>query len=317
MLLAGLPLIPITEPPPPGCDPALHEVALQVTDSLHDWALRFLDACFVFILNQDSGSQQHTEASKERKADSESRASEYFFQCALEVFFMQLGDELLAAALNKVANFCFTNLLVQQQAQLGLLVTALAAVAPASVTRKLLPLCFRILLETRADDRARAASRTPRTPGSAADPRTPGAKQLPPPGMVAPTGRLPGTPGTPQGAARAVRDGEEFALASLSELEMTYHLALLQAVVAGAGAEARPSCSTFISSLSSSTTSSTTSSSSFSTSASSSCGRRRRGQVIIWRAELEATLALALAFKDRTGSVRPPPPPPRAPPRAL
>jgi hypothetical protein len=115
VLLAGLPLIPITEPPPPGCDPALHEVALQVTDSLHDWALRFLDACFVFILNQDSGSQQHTEASKERKADSESRASEYFFQCALEVFFMQLGDELLAAALNKVANFCFTNLLVQQQ----------------------------------------------------------------------------------------------------------------------------------------------------------------------------------------------------------
>eukprot|EP00961_Rhodomonas_salina_P040732 547332-Rhodomonas_salina.2 len=60
---------------------------------------------------------------------------------------MQLGDELYSAALDKVANFCFNNLLTQQEANLGVLLTAITDVDPKVVlhfSRQILTamLCF-------------------------------------------------------------------------------------------------------------------------------------------------------------------------------
>jgi len=42
------------------------------------------------------------QGSETKKADADTRTSEYFFHCTLEVFFVQLGDDLYASALTKV-----------------------------------------------------------------------------------------------------------------------------------------------------------------------------------------------------------------------
>jgi len=57
-----------------------------------------------------------------------------------------------------VANYCFTNLLLQQQqAQLGVVVSAMTAVQPDMTVKKFIPMCLRILLVSPSD-------RSPRTP---------------------------------------------------------------------------------------------------------------------------------------------------------
>eukprot|EP00283_Hemiselmis_rufescens_P016941 CAMPEP_0173466698 /NCGR_PEP_ID=MMETSP1357-20121228/73769_1 /TAXON_ID=77926 /ORGANISM="Hemiselmis rufescens, Strain PCC563" /LENGTH=101 /DNA_ID=CAMNT_0014434773 /DNA_START=1 /DNA_END=302 /DNA_ORIENTATION=- len=97
-----------SETPPEGVDRERHELARQVTDTFPDWAFRFLSQTFTFIQNLSSNPQHEDDGNK---GDSESKTSEYFFHCTLEVFFMQLGPQLYASALQKVANFCFTNFL--------------------------------------------------------------------------------------------------------------------------------------------------------------------------------------------------------------
>lgn len=69
---------------------------------LMDWALRFLDQTFVFILHQGAHAHGEVDVGNVNKGDSESRTSEYLFQCALEVFFMQMGESLYNSAVNKV-----------------------------------------------------------------------------------------------------------------------------------------------------------------------------------------------------------------------
>ena len=50
---------------------------------------------------------------------------------------MQMDDALYLKAVQKVADLCFTNLLYQQQAQLGVLIAAIAAVNPQLVVDKM------------------------------------------------------------------------------------------------------------------------------------------------------------------------------------
>eukprot|EP00960_Hanusia_phi_P076941 768630-Hanusia_phi.AAC.5 len=223
VLLSGLPLIPITEPCPVGSDPDRHEVARAVTDTFADWAFRFLDQTFSFISNHNSMAppqgHEHT-----KKTDSETRTSEYFFNCTLEVFFMQLGDELFVSALNKVANFCFTNLLLlQQQAQLGVVISAMTAVNPAVVAHKFLP----------------TVPRTPRTPGSARSftrsasaAKSPGLSWASPP-MTNGMGNVDVE--SPMLNAEGKVEGVVFKLALLSEMEMIYYLNIMRFVVENAG----------------------------------------------------------------------------------
>ena len=80
-----------------------------------------------------------------------------------QVCFMQMDDTLYHKAVQKVADLCFGNLLYQQQAQLGVLLTAISPVDPKYVVEKIVPLCLRILLERDGD----ATPRTHRTPTSA------------------------------------------------------------------------------------------------------------------------------------------------------
>mmetsp|Transcript_88473 Transcript_88473/g.235374 ORF Transcript_88473/g.235374 Transcript_88473/m.235374 type:complete len:2151 (+) Transcript_88473:23-6475(+) len=142
-LLSGLPLLPLPEVPPSGVDPVRHDAARQAAEAFGDWALRFLDQALVFITNHSVNPQ----AEEVKKADSDTRTSEYFFHCTLEVFFMQLGEDLFEAALSKVVHFCLTRLLPpQQQVQLGAVLSALTAVDPPRVAAALLPTCLRLLL---------------------------------------------------------------------------------------------------------------------------------------------------------------------------
>jgi hypothetical protein len=109
--------------------------------------------------HQGSAQPQMEAEDKASKGDRETRTSDYLLQCALEVCFMQMDEALFHKAVQKVADLCFTNLLYQQQAQLGVLLTAITAVDPQYVVNKMVPLCLRILLE-------HDAPRTYRTPTS-------------------------------------------------------------------------------------------------------------------------------------------------------
>ena len=100
VLLSGLPLIPLPEACPDGVDPQRHEAVRVTTDGFADWAFRLLDQTFSFIVNHNS--MAPTQGSEPKKSDTDTRTSEYFFHCTLEVFFVQLGDELYVSALNKV-----------------------------------------------------------------------------------------------------------------------------------------------------------------------------------------------------------------------
>jgi proteasome activator subunit 4 len=107
VLLSGVPLLCLPDACPEGCDPQRHEVARMAVDSFADWAFRFLDQTFTFIANHNASAPAQG-VDQPNKADADTRTSEYFFHCTLEVFFMQLGDELYAAALNKVHSPCCT-----------------------------------------------------------------------------------------------------------------------------------------------------------------------------------------------------------------
>ena len=240
VLLSGLPLIPIPEACPEGCDAQRHELARRASDAFADWCFRFLDQTFTFIVNHNS--MAPSPGAEPAKQDADTRTSEYFFHCTLEVFFVQLGDELYASALNKVANFCLTNLLLpQQQAQLGVVVAAMAAVQPVMTVKKLLPMCLRILLVSPSDT---GSARTPRTPSSARVRRT-GSSSSPGSALKASPNLKPGlhvggeqspdkecaTPTAPDGSAMS----GGYKLALLSEMEMVYYLNLIRYVVDNAG----------------------------------------------------------------------------------
>lgn len=137
-------------------------------DMLSDWPLRFLDQTFVFMQHQGSAQPQMESEDKTSKGDRETRTSDYLLQCALEVCFMQMDESLFRKAVQKVADLCFTNLLYQQQAQLGVLLTAITAVDPAYVVNKMVHLCLRILLE----HEQHATPRTNRTPSSGRTPNS-------------------------------------------------------------------------------------------------------------------------------------------------
>ena len=144
---------------------------------LSDWPLRFLDQTFVFMMHQGSSQPQMEASDDANKGDRETRTSDYLLQCALEVCFMQMDEGVYHKAVQKVADLCFTNLLYQQQAQLGVLLTGITAVDPAYVVNKFVPLCLRILLEhsstsTPRINRSPSGGRTPfRTPGTAGTPK--------------------------------------------------------------------------------------------------------------------------------------------------
>jgi hypothetical protein len=59
VLLSGLPLIPIPDACPEGCDPQRHELARVASDSFADWCFRFLDQTFTFIVNHNSMAPSH------------------------------------------------------------------------------------------------------------------------------------------------------------------------------------------------------------------------------------------------------------------
>ena len=236
VLLCGMPLIRLPETCPEGVEQEKHEVARLATDGFADWAFRLLDQTFAFVVNQNSMPPQQGEVKS--KADSETRTSEYFFHCTLEVFFMQLGDDLYASALNKVATFCFTNLLLQQQQpQLGVIVSAMTAVQPAMTVHKFIPTCLSILLVSPTD--YATTPRTPRTPtprrttsvGSACKGVSPKLQA-----NLSPNGApLPGcaASGAPTECEAGTSGGYKLAL--LSEMELVYYLNLMRYVVDNAG----------------------------------------------------------------------------------
>ena len=92
-------------------------------DMLSDWPLRFLDQIFIFMMHQGSAQPEQESDDLARKGDGETRTSDYLLHCALEVCFMQVDEALYHKAVQKVADLCFTNLLYQQQAQLGVLLS--------------------------------------------------------------------------------------------------------------------------------------------------------------------------------------------------
>ena len=219
VLLSGLPLIPITGDVPPGVDAARHEQACQVTDTFADWAFRFLDQAFTFIQNLSVNPQ--AEAGSEVGKDTETRTSEYFFHCTLEVFFMQLGDELYEAALGKVATFCFTNFLhPQQQAQLGVVLSAITAVNPQAVCSRILSVCFARLLTSPSENTVRS----PKRAGGVASPRSGGGQG----GAKSPRER--GGGGSGKGLL-----AEDYSLAVLSEQEIVCYLSIVCYVAEQAG----------------------------------------------------------------------------------
>ena len=133
-------------------------------------------------------------------------------------------------AQTQVANFCFTNLLLQQQQpQLGVVVSAMAAVQPVKTAQKFLPMCLRILLVSPSD------TPTPRTPKSARDPHVS-------PGHTSPASNN----ARASAAACAPMEGEGSAtsggyrLALLSEMELVYYLNLMRYVLDNAGDAAMP-----------------------------------------------------------------------------
>ena len=234
-LLSGLPLVPIPPdaPVPPGVDPARHAVARDVTDAFADWTHRFLDQTFTFIANQNTPLSAATDGGAEAdggKTDSETRTSEYFFHCTLEVFFSQLGDALFEAALGKVAHFTLTNLLEKtQQAHLGVMLGAIAAVQPARVVERIIPAVLRVLLNT-PQDRELPRLRTPRTPQRRPS-AAPGAVSALTGADPAPGDALPSPTWGAPGAAAA-----EVELAHLSEKEVRYLLNVVRFVAEAAAA---------------------------------------------------------------------------------
>jgi hypothetical protein len=83
VLLSGLPLIPLPDACPDGADPQRHEAVRVATDSFADWVFRLLDQTFTFIVNHNSMAPM--QGGDPKKTDSETRTSEYFFHCTLEV----------------------------------------------------------------------------------------------------------------------------------------------------------------------------------------------------------------------------------------
>lgn len=215
VLLSGLPLIPITGDAPPGGDAARHEQARQITDTFADWAFRFLDQAFTFIQNLSANPQ--AEEGSESGKDTETRTSEYFFHCTLEVLFMQLSDELYEAALGKVATFCFTNFLhPQQQAQLGVVLSAITAVNPQAVSSRILTVCFARLLTSPSEQTVRSPKRTE----GVASPRRGGGQS----GVK-----------SPRGGGRGGLLAEDYTLALLSEQEIVCYLSIMCYVAEQAG----------------------------------------------------------------------------------
>ncbi len=218
VLLSGLPLLQISGDVPPGADPERHDAARQVSDAFADWAFRFLDQTLAFIQNH-CANPQHDEPNK---ADSETRTSEYFFHCTLEVFFMQLGDDLYQSALVKVATFCFTNyFLPQQQTQLGVILAALTAVNPGAVVKQFIPVCLRKLLISPGESSPAGRGPLMRSPtwkhanGSLNSPAS--ARQ------------------TPSEERYATLHGMPYQLAVLSEQEIVYYLAIMKHIADQAG----------------------------------------------------------------------------------
>ena len=143
----------------------------------------------------------------------------------------------------QVANFCFTNLLLQQQQhQLGVIVSAMTAVQPAMTVNKLLPMCLRILLVSPSDT---CSARTPRTPSSARVNRTASSSSAASPkfspqvkprlnessGAEQSPDKECGTPTAPDGSAMS----GGYKLALLSEMEIVYYLNLIRYVADNAG----------------------------------------------------------------------------------
>jgi uncharacterized membrane protein YgcG len=214
------------------------------------------------MLHQGSVLPQMESDDKASKGDRETRTSDYLLQCALEVCFMQMEEALYHKAVAKVADLCFTNLLFQQQAQLGVLIDAICAVDPQYVVDKMVPLCLRILLEhdSQATPRSGRTPASGRTPSSGprtshatsswsaaaaamsadkSSPKAVGASKSPGQagagagggcsggGSPGSAGKSSGgglkTPATPTGKG-ALR------LAALSEMELVYYLKILEQV---------------------------------------------------------------------------------------
>ena len=85
---------------------------------------------------------------------------------------MQLGKDLFKSAMQKVANFCFTNLLNHQLDHLGTLLCCLCRVSPQEMVKKFVPTCLRILLtspvQTRRGNSSSSVGMSPKSPGSPA-----------------------------------------------------------------------------------------------------------------------------------------------------
>ena len=61
--------------------------------------MRVLDQTFTFIANHNS--MAPAPGGEPKKSDADTRTSEYFFHCTLEVFYVELGDDLLALIVQK------------------------------------------------------------------------------------------------------------------------------------------------------------------------------------------------------------------------
>ena len=61
--------------------------------------MRDFDQTFTFIANHNS--MAPAPGGEPKKSDADTRTSEYFFHCTLEVFSVQLGDDFLAVLVQK------------------------------------------------------------------------------------------------------------------------------------------------------------------------------------------------------------------------
>ena len=125
----------------------------------------------------------------------------------------------------------------QQQAHLGVLVSAMTAVHPHSVVHRFVPLCLRILLVSPAD---KQQARTPRTPK-----RQPGPPPSPSSVLLSPAlthsdsdDMLPRMPSLY--SQRGLPDGLPYTLAVLSEKEIVYYFNIMRYIVENAGEAVLP-----------------------------------------------------------------------------